>query len=75
MCVCVYVCSVTPRLRCNGRHVLCCEQRPEGSMWTAGGTEAAAAAELAAASMALSSLLSKRLSLLMSDTLCCTGMR
>jgi len=44
-------------------------------MWTAGGTEAAAAAELAAASMALSSLLSKRLSLLMSDTLCCTGMR
>jgi hypothetical protein len=44
-------------------------------MRRARGTEAAAAAELAAASMELSSVLSNRLSLLMIDTLCWTGMR
>jgi len=44
-------------------------------MRRARGTEDTAAAELASPSMELSSVLSKRLSLLMIDTLCWTGMR
>lgn len=48
---------------------------PEGSRRRAGGTEAAAAADFALSSMATSSALSKMLSLLISDTFCCTGIR